>query len=598
MAVCLVRYVYPSPAVIFAIVITIAAARFVPRVTRGIFPAAPGAVGQAGTLRCVTKGSLVGKRSRRKERGFEKSGTEHAAQASLNRLMAEAEAFSRLSEPDAPPAEVAALIASEFASRASIGSVVASRLRAGVPVADVAEIRRLLLADAGDPPGLAVLSFAAAAAHAAGDEEAEHRYTAQLLAQAQDADGGRPWLDAVRMISGIGHPGEAIELIEPYLRDHPSDRAADSCYSVMLHEANRLADPGDKERAALARFADGSGLAEVKRAVMEFMNRTEWGELVKGKGASTLDLLPGRRLTAPALDVCANLALEAAVKGTDISADGKSPRQLIEMYRAGHQPRTVLTEFAADPGTLGVLARRAIAWAEHAHYGLWQMIYPAPSPGVGCLDVASGTRRYIAFPPGLLDGTPRWTVWLGGVIPVDGIWRATGTGIRLSPMEADAMAETIDKAVEKVIKTTSGGMPLAELLPPEPVPYGQARPWAVQWDYADSPGELYTLTVSSMVMMLAPRLAADVEIHRASPRRDAANPPIAASEAWLDQPHPALRGLTPRAAASGDTLDNMRVEALIRQFEYQAGLAGAFAKPGADLARLRRELGLGADENE
>jgi len=540
----------------------------------------------------------MGKSRGRKGHGPEKARSKRSAQAALARLMAEAETRSRLSEPGEPPAEVAALIASNYPDWAGAGSVVASRLRAGVPVTDVAEIARLLLAGAGDPPGLAVLSFAAAAAHAAGDEAAEHRYTARLLAQARDADRDRPWLDAVSMISNMGHPGEALELIEPYLRDHQGDQSADYSYSFMLQEAYRLAGAGDKERAALERFADASGLAEIKLAVMGFMDRTEWGDLIREKAARTLDLLPGEDLTAPALGECASLALEAAVKGTDIAADGKTARQLIEMYQAGHQPRTVLTEFAADPGTPAFLARRAVDWDGQARYGLWQMIYPDPSPGVGCVDVASGIRRYIAFPPGLLDGTPRWTVWLGGVIPVDGVWRAAGTGVRLSPLEADAMAEAIDKAVEKLIMTTSGGMPLAEMLPPEPIPYGQARPWEVHWDCVDPPGEHYTLAVSSVVMMLAPRLVADVELHRSSHRRDVTSPAMPASEAWLDQPNPALSGLTPRAAAEGETLGNMRVEALIRQFEYQADLSGPFARPGADLDRLRRELGLGADEDE
>jgi hypothetical protein len=34
---------------------------------------------------------------------------------------------------------------------------------------------------------------------------------------------------------------------------------------------------------------------------------------------------------------------------------------------------------------------------------------------------------------------------------------------------------------------------------------------------------------------------------------------------------------------------------LLRQFEYQAALAGPFAKPGVDPARLRRELGMGGE---
>jgi hypothetical protein len=39
----------------------------------------------------------------------------------------------------------------------------------------------------------------------------------------------------------------------------------------------------------------------------------------------------------------------------------------------------------------------------------------------------------------------------------------------------------------------------------------------------------------------------------------------------------------------------MLLESLFRQVEYQAALAGPFAKPGADLDRLRRELGFGGE---
>jgi hypothetical protein len=538
---------------------------------------------------------LMGKSSRRKGDGRAGGGTERSASARRKSADARAENVLRLLDPQVPPAEVAALIGSQFADWTSAGTVAQARLRGGAPVADVAEVLRLLLAGAGDPPGLAVLSFAASVAHVEGDEEAEHRHTAQLLTRAREEGGDDAWLDVVRFISGNGHPGEALDLMEPYLCDHPGEDGPAFTYSVMLREADDLPVPGDRERAALERFADGSGLAEVKAAVKAFMDRTEWGGLITGKADATLDLVPGRRLTAPALEVCASLALEAAVKGTDSTIEGLTPRQLIELYRAGHEPITVLTALAADPGTPAVLARRAADWAGHAHYGLWQMFDPTSRPGTPCLDVASGVRRYVAFPPGDLDGTPRWSVWLGGVIPVDGVWRATGTGIRLSPAEADAMAVAIDKAVEKLIMTTSGGMPLAEMLPPEPVPYGQAPPWGVRWDFFDPLDERYTLTVSSTVMMLAPRLVADVELHRASHPRDAAGPPLPVSAAWLDEPHPALNGLTPRAAAEAAAHDEMLLESLIRQIEYQSDLAGPFARPGVDLPWLRRELGMGGE---
>ena len=537
----------------------------------------------------------MGKSSRRKRQGRPSAGTERTARELADRVEERADSVLRLTDPQVPPAEVADLIAAKFADWVSAGTVAQMRLRNGVPAAEVSEVLRLLLADASELPGLAVLSFAVAVAHAEGDEETERRYTTELLARARDAGGESLCLDVARFISGNGHPGEAIELAEPYLRDHPGDKGAAFTYSVMLREAAGLAEPGDRERAALERFADRSGLADVKRAVMAYMERTEWGDLVTSKGASTLDLIPGRRLSAPVLDVCAGLALEAAVKGTESGIEGMTPKQLIELYRGGHQPQTVLTAFAADPDTPADLARRAADWAEHAHYGLWQLIDPAGKPGVPCLDLASGTRRYIAFPPGALDSVPRWTVWLGGVIPVDGVWHATGTGIMLSPTEADALAETIDRAMEKLVMTTAGGMPLAEMLPPEPVPYRKAPPWGVRWDYFDPGDERYALFVSSTVMMLAARLVADVELHRASHPEDAAAHPAPASEAWLDEPQPALHGLTPRDATEADASSQMLLESLLRQFEYQAALAGPFAKPGADPARLRRELGLGGE---
>jgi hypothetical protein len=65
------------------------------------------------------------------------------------------------------------------------------------------------------------------------------------------------------------------------------------------------------------------------------------------------------------------------------------------------------------------------------------------------------------------------------------------------------------------------------------------------------------------------------------------------AKAWLDEPVPALRGLTPReAAASDDQMDVFRVESLLRQFEYQAGLAEAAGLTGTSVAWLRTELNM------
>jgi hypothetical protein len=365
------------------------------------------------------------------------------------------------------------------------------------------------------------------------------------------------------------------------------DEQAERAYVLMLQEAAGAAAPGPREQAALDRFADRSGLDEIKKAVMAFMRRTKWSELVQNRAANDLGLVPARRLTPALQKQCAALVFEAAVKGTEDGIEGLTPEQLISLYRGGHQPKTALSEFAADPQSPPALARRAADWANHAHYGLWQLADPTPKPGVQGQDLASGTSKYIQFPPGALDGAGRWTVWLGGVIPVDGVWRALDTGITLSPIEADAVAETIGAAVGKLIMTTSG-MPLAEMLPAEPIPYGQAPPWGVRWDHFKPVDARYALATSNTIMMLAARIVADVELHRAQDPPQASDGPGPITAAWLDQRLLALHGLTPREAAEADTPFVMLLQSILRQLEYQADTSGV---AGMDVAAIRAELG-------
>jgi hypothetical protein len=47
-------------------------------------------------------------------------------------------------------------------------------------------------------------------------------------------------------------------------------------------------------------------------------------------------------------------------------------------------------------------------------------------------------------------------MWLGGIVPVDGIWRSTGVGVRLSPAEADPAAESINQAGLAMVHALAG----------------------------------------------------------------------------------------------------------------------------------------------
>jgi hypothetical protein len=62
-------------------------------------------------------------------------------------------------------------------------------------------------------------------------------------------------------------------------------------------------------------------------------------------------------------------------------------------------------------------------------------------------------------------------------------------------------------------------------------------------------------------------------------------------KSWLDQAVAALNFRTPRRAAGGNAVDVFRVEALLRQLEFQAALAEACGQRGIDVAWLRAELG-------
>lgn len=386
-----------------------------------------------------------------------------------------------------------------------------------------------------------------------------------------------------RAISRAGHPGEGAELLEAYLREHPDDEPAEQAYGSVLRDAFEMNEPGEKERAALARFRDRSGLDELKLAVAEFLGRTRWGELVAARAATGVEEVPERLLSETETRECGALAFEAAVWGAQEEAGHMPVSKLIALYREGLVPDTPLTAFAGDPETPPDLARRAADWAEHSHYGLWQLIYPDPRPGVQARDLISGTQRFLEFPPQVIGGAPRWSVWLGGAIAVDGIWRITGPGLMLSPAEADAIATVVDHGVDMMAKTLSG-MPLAEMIPGGPIPFGKAPPWGVRWEYFNPLGSEYAKRAGGVLMMLSAKIAGQVYQYRLQyGQADAAVPP---GLSWAREPLAVLEGRTPFQAAEADTPWQMVLESQLRQFEYQ----------GADTEQLRSALGWGSDD--
>ncbi|MGH3272548.1 MAG: hypothetical protein ACRDN1_26290 [Trebonia sp.] len=645
-----------------------------------------------------------------------------ARRAEQSRLRARAERqeqltdrYSRLLDPQTTPAEVADLLAAELADSIVAGAMVQLRTDFGAAADEAAEIARLMLASAPEPPGAGTLAVAAWAAHRAGDEDAEHRYASELLARADaDGDAGQR-LEVIRSASVRGHPGEACELTEPYLREHPGDEAAAEIYADAVRRAYGEAEPGERERAALARYADRSGIDALRAAIGSFLGRTGWGESVRKRAATERAEL-GQEYWAPAeRDAFDGLAFELAMR---LPADGEDAPEPPRGPRADDPANTALRAFAADRQVPRELAAGASAWDDHVHYGVWQLPDPVAAPGVWCTDLVSGTRRYAQFPAHALDGAAPWAVWLGALVPVDGIWRSTGNGVRLSPVEGDAVAEFAEEATLLGIRLISG-VPRDQLPEPAPVRFGRAEPYCVRWETGETPEEEFAEFASAVTAGLITRLAAQVWWKRATPLQpentdgdpllliDATiavcgdvtgrllgHPDFAAGDGedgqivwwgerveplapddeaerwvlgrvtpgagrirvrvnsqrrlrrlmrilaalgvepriteekqavpsldfawgpapdngddgngpsprrepsrewernWVDQAVATLNFRTPRQAAQGDAADTFRVEALLRQLEYQAGLATARGERSIDVAWLRAELGL------
>ena len=657
----------------------------------------------------------MAKGSRRNKQDRAKAAARRAEQSRLRarteRQRQLTDRYSRLLDPTASPAEVAELLAAELPDSIVAGTMVQLRTELGAPAGDAAEIARLMVASAPEPPGAGTLAVAAWAAHHTGDEDTERRHASELLARADaDGDAGQR-LEVIRSVSVRGHPGEACELIEPYLREHPDDELAAEIYADAVTRAYGEAEPGERERAALARYADRSGIDALREAIGSFLRRTDWGGSVRKRAAAERAELQQDHWQPAERDAFDALASELAIR---LPADGEDAPGL---PGADDPVDTALRAFAADPQVPDDLAAQAAAWDDHVHYAVWQLPDPVAAPGVWCTDLVTGTRRYAQFPPQALDGAARWTVWLGALVPVAGIWRSTGNGIRLSPVEGDAVAEFAEEAAWLGIQLLSG-VPRDQLPEPGPVRFGQAEPYCVRWETdetSEAESAEFARFASAVTAGLVTRLASQIWWKRATPlcvtntdgdplllidatitvrgdvtERLLAHPDFAAEDGedgqivwwgerveplapqdeaerwvlgrltpgegqarvrvnsqrrlrrlirilaaigaeptvteekqaepsldfawgpvpdndedsagdgadarkweanWLDQAVYPLNFRTPRQAAQGDAADMLRVEALLRQLEHQAGLAATRGEHGIDVAWLRAELG-------
>lgn len=498
-------------------------------------------------------------------------------------------------DPATPADELAGLLDEHYEGRAIDGDLVVSLLEAGAEPERLEEASRLLWSD----DSLTAITFAAAVARATGDMAAERGFIDKALAVSQPDDATEEpaaRLGVTRFLLDLGYHAEAAEQLEALIRVWPQDEDATEQYGTAIERISEQADGDagasdasdggpapdgaaadpDRDRAAVARFADRSGLLTLYDALGKYLAGTEHGKHLQATMDHHRKAVLDMGWPEGEAQGFGEFAEELALLGT---ADNDDPAA------------NPMAAFAAGPSVTPDLAARATAWYEHIRYGLWKVEDPVPSPGVWCTDIVSAARRYVQFPAEKVGRLPRWAVWMGGLLPVDGIWRITGRGVWLSPREADAAAEFIDRAGDELARAVTGTV--ARGLTddhPEKIRFSSAGPRGVQAGY-DSAFEPKTASLSSRVInALATRIAADVYDYRRSEARARH-----VAVAGFDERLPALRGRTIRQAVRGMPEDQMRVEALLREWEYQSDLLAAAGKQPIDTAALRAALGLPSD---
>lgn len=251
----------------------------------------------------------MAKSNRRRKQNRAKASTRQAEarrqRAKTAEIRAVQQRVARIHDSATPSAELATLLAEYYKGMAVAGSLAKILIEEGSSLQRLADAAQLMLAaDSGgqDSPSLTAVTFAAAVAGAAGNIEEERRLidvalaATEVPAAAEPTDNLDVRLKVIGFIAASGHAGEAVELLEPLLREVPDDDYAAEVYGLAISaayaqasEAEQGKDEGEgdrereRDRAVVARFTDRSRLTALRDAVGAFLAGTELGQAVQDR---------------------------------------------------------------------------------------------------------------------------------------------------------------------------------------------------------------------------------------------------------------------------------------------------------------------------
>ena len=507
------------------------------------------------------------------------------AELELERVaeLAFAEARRRSEEalsPETPPERVAALVVEEFKDLPSPPGFAIRLGREGSGErarAVAAEVRRLA------PGSVTALTLAAEVAGAFDhDSDRVDELLDDAIEAHLDPDGSA---ELARHMLAAGRELDAIELVREILLDEPEDEDAQEVYGRALEGFDRRRMAGERldrdERAELDRFADRGGLYALRDAMRVLVEERRpelqvlladsirgWMEQLQDAqgGDSEDEFGHGAGVDEERSEALFRLAIEHAwLLDDEDEGDGLEPEPELEHSGA---PLALL---ATDPEVSPEISSAAREWLGTVSYGLWQVSDPEPGPGLWLTDIVTGVRRYAAVPPEQLPGMSRWSVLLGALVSLDGVWRSTGAVVLLRPSEGDGAAEWVHEASVAIAKAVSGTRGRRPGRRREPEPHG------VLVEVADSLHPGVAALLSKVLGSLLPGIAGDVW------RRRAAGPKLTNTEGHR------LRLITARVRVNDPAAV---ARALAAHADFRPEDAGELSWWGRELTEMERESAL------
>ncbi|MGH3418231.1 MAG: hypothetical protein ACRDOD_01335 [Streptosporangiaceae bacterium] len=465
--------------------------------------------------------------------------------------------MSRIYDPGTSAAGLAVLLGEHYRGVPVAGWLAAALLREGSSLGRLQDAAGLMLSGQ-DASSLTGLTFAAAVAGAAGDAGEERRLIGQALAAEEAGDPGVR-LEVVDFIGASGHAAEAVELLEPGLKEAPDDDfspgSARRSSGPTPQPAQMKPPPGSAPRwtgsptarawlrsgtpggtsGSLAMVQALAGEPGVPPAATPFGRAEPHGvyagdrEPVSAEMASLAGKVAGAMITRIAADVHRYRAAPPAIAST-----GGDPMCLIGVT------------IAVEEGTAGQLAARPgfdrdsdqpdrVTW--------WGALIPDGQREAMMAQAIAQLRVQGHQDAETPEGPQRW---------VRGVLQIRDREITVEVNSQHRLTRLLD------ILRKIGGNPV------------------VTSEKRIDPAMDFAWPVGQRASQGGTAAAAE-----------------GWEKFWLDEKVPALPGRTPGQAARGR--DRPYLEAMLRQFEYEAGLLAADGKTGVDTAWLREQPGMPGD---